>query len=933
MTTKLDLTQPYDASRIESGVYEKWESNRFFEPTDSGDPYSIAIPPPNVTGVLHLGHAFQVTIMDALARYHRMNGHATHWQMGTDHAGISTQMVVTEQLLAKGINPRDLGRDEFNARVWEWKSQSGGTICDQLRRLGASVSWESERFTMDDRYVEAVKDVFIALYAEDLIYKGTRLVNWDPKLETAISDLEVETQEIDGSLWHIRYALGDDAQTKSHEPYLIVATTRPETMFGDTAVAVHPDDSRYQHLIGGHVVLPIADRRLPIIADEHVDPEFGTGCLKITPGHDFDDYDIGLRHNLPVINIMTSTARLNENVPSDYQSLDRYDARSKLIEALKEKGLLTDEQPYKTQIPVGERSNEVIEPRVTEQWFVRVEPLAKRAIEIVENEDIVFQPKEWENVYYSWMRNIKDWGISRQLWWGHRIPVYYDSDGNTYAGKSESEVRKKHRLDTSVDLRQDPDVLDTWFSSALWTFVTLGWPEQTNNLERFHPTNVLVTGHDIIFFWVARMIMMTQKFTGEIPFEKVFITGLVRDAHGQKMSKTKGNGLDPVDIIEGISIDDLVAKRTTDLTQPRMAEKIRNQTRKDYPHGIPSYGTDSLRLTLAAIASPSRNCNFDLKRVEGNQRFCNKLWNATRYVLQCNSSYDGEVIDSKHVVDRWIQSRLQTLIEDCNRAIHTYRFDLYAAAIYQFAWHEYCDWYLELTKPLLNDADTSDEESQYTKNTLAHVLDSILRLTHPLMPFLTEVLWNELTADMIDRPASIMISPYPEARDQQRDVEAEQVVELLKQIITGVRTVRAVRGISPAKRVPIVIQGNEQSIDLISRHIRLISQLTTTETPTWLNEAEDGPLGSVHIEGDLKVILPFLDAHEIEIETNRITKELVRNDRDLERIQRKLENPNFVDKAPADIIEKDRAKHRELMTRSGSLHRQLTALKQSAEQV
>jgi len=746
------MNKSYQPEDIEQRVYERWEANGYFAPRGDGERYCIMIPPPNVTGTLHMGHGFGDTIQDALTRYHRMRGCRTLWQPGMDHAGIATQMVVERLLNAEGTSRREQGREEFVERVWQWKEESGGQISQQTRRLGASVDWEHERFTMDDGLSAAVNEVFVKLHEEGLIYRGKRLVNWDPVLHTALSDLEVLSADEDGQLWHFRYPLA------SGDGHLIVATTRPETMLGDSAVAVHPDDERYQALVGQEVVLPIVGRRIPIIADDYVDPEFGTGCVKITPAHDFNDYDIGKRHNLPLYNILTDDAALNDEVPEAYKGMDRFDARKKVVAEFKKLRLLDKIEDYVVKIPRGDRSHAVVEPYLTDQWYVKIEPLAKPAIEAVESGKIRFVPENWSKTYFEWMYNIQDWCISRQLWWGHRIPAWYDDDGNVYVGYSEENVREKHELGKSVVLRQDEDVLDTWFSSALWPFSTLGWPEKTKRLDDFYPGNVLVTGFDIIFFWVARMIMMGIKFMGDVPFREVYIHGLIRAEDGQKMSKSKGNVLDPLDLIDGIHLDGLIEKRTRGMMQDHLAPKIERATRKQFPEGIDRYGADALRFTFAALATTGRDIRFDLGRIEGYKNFCNKLWNAARYVLMNTETLDdGDTEFSAS--DRWITARLDQTVDAVNEHFASYRLDLAAHAIYEFTWHEFCDWYLELSKPVLQSEEAPASLQRGTRRTLIDVLESILRLVHPLMPFITEEIWQQVAARAKIEGETIMLRP------------------------------------------------------------------------------------------------------------------------------------------------------------------------------
>ena len=793
----MDKYQPQD---YEGTWYKRWEENNYFAPSGNGVPFSIAIPPPNVTGTLHMGHAFQHSLVDSLVRFRRMKGNNTLWQMGTDHAGIATQLIVTEQLRAKDIKPSDLGREEFLNKVWQWKEQSGGTISKQLRRLGASLHWETERFTLDEGLSRAVLEVFVRLHEEGLIYRGKRLVNWDPVLKTSISDLEVESEEEQGHLWHLRYPIADNP-----EQTLVVATTRPETMLGDTAVAVHPDDKRYKSLVSKEVLLPLTDRRIPIIADHYVDPEFGSGCVKITPAHDFNDYDMGMRHDLPRINIFNDDASVNENAPARYHGMDRYEARNAVISDLQELSLIEKIEDHKLAVPRGEKSGVVIEPYLSDQWFVRTGPLAEPAIKVVEDGEIEFIPKNYENTYFVWMRNIQDWCISRQQWWGHRIPAWYDNAGEVYVGRSEAEVREKHGLNNDTMLTQDEDVLDTWFSSALWTFSTLGWPDKTPDLETFHSTDVMVTGHDIITFWVSRMIMMTLKFVGEVPFKKVYVTGMVTDADGQKQSKSKGNGLDPLDIMDGISLDDLVTKRTESLLQPKMAERIEKNTRKEFPDGIRAYGTDALRFTFYSIATRSRTIRFDMNRVEGYRNFCNKLWNAANFVFINTEDYDlSDKTVVPDVVDRWIVTELNETVDVVCEAMDNFRFDIAAKAIYEFIWDEFCDWYVELTKPILNVKDIEDDIINAKRFTLLSVLEQTLRLAHPFLPFMTEEIWQRIPENIRGSGQTIMRENYPVSDPSLIDLAAKADVAWIKDVVTGTRNIRGEMDIPQGKPIPII---------------------------------------------------------------------------------------------------------------------------------
>lgn len=901
----------YSPQDIEQSWYQKWEENNYFAPSGNGESFSIAIPPPNVTGTLHMGHAFQHSIVDSLIRYQRMSGKNTLWQMGTDHAGIATQMLVTEQLAAQGVRPSDLGRDAFVDKVWEWKEESGGTISKQLRRLGASLHWDTERFTLDEGLSEAVLEVFVRLHEEGLIYRGKRLVNWDPVLKTSLSDLEVESEEEQGNLWHFKYPMVDDPNR-----FLIVATTRPETMLGDTAVAVNPDDDRYKDLVGKEVMLPLADRPIPVIADHYVDMEFGTGCVKITPAHDFNDYDVGKRHDLPLINILNEDATLNDDVPEKYRGMDRFEARKAVIADLDALGLLEKIDDHTMAVPRGERSGVVVEPYLSDQWFVKIAPLAEPAIKAVEDGDIEFVPKNAENIYFAWMRNIQDWCISRQLWWGHRIPAWYDNDGNIYVGRSEEEAREKHNLAPDLELKQDADVLDTWFSSALWTFSTLGWPEQTKDLETFHSTDIMVTGHDIISLWVSRMIMMTLKFIGEVPFRKVYIHGLVTDANGQKMSKSKGNGLDPMDIIDGISLDDLVAKRTSNLMQPRMAERIEKATRKEYPEGIMAFGTDPLRFTFYSIASQTRSLRFDMKRVEGYRNFCNKLWNAANFVYG-NISEHADELGSADVelsdIDRWIISELQRTTAAIHLAMDTYRFDLASKALYEFVWDEFCDWYLELTKPILNSDEATDAQKRGTRQTLARTLESILRLAHPFLPFITEELWQQMPATVRDSGDTIMLQAYPPSIDENINTDAEAGIDWLKKVVTGVRNIRGEMDISPVKEVPVMFaDGSSEDKARLEKYTQLLQFLVRPESLTWLDEGDEKPLAATALVGEMELLVPMAGLIDKDAELARLDKEIDRKEKDRARTEGKINNPNFVEKAPEDVVQKERDKLQDL---------------------
>ena len=903
------MDKTFEPQSIEQQCYKSWEEAGLFKASGSGDPYCILLPPPNVTGSLHMGHGFQQTIMDALTRYHRMKGDNTLWQVGTDHAGIATQMVVERQLNAQGKTRHDLGREDFIKKVWEWKEHSGGTITGQMRRLGTSPDWSREVFTMDEDLSKAVTEVFVKLHEEGLIYRGKRLVNWDPVLHTAVSDLEVLNEEEDGHMWHMRYPLADGSGE------LVVATTRPETMLGDTAVAVHPDDERYQGFIGKEIKLPITGRLIPVIADDYVDQEFGTGCVKITPAHDFNDYDMGKRHNLPMINILTDDAKINDDAPEAYRGLDRFDARKQIVADLDAQGALVKIEPHKLKVPRGDRTGAVIEPYLTDQWYVAVESLAKPAIEAVESGEIRFVPENWNKTYYQWMHNIQDWCISRQLWWGHRIPAWYDDNGNVFVGRTEEEVREKHGLGSDVTLSQDDDVLDTWFSSALWPFATMGWPEETPDLETFVPSSVLVTGFDIIFFWVARMIMMTKKFTGKIPFKDIYITGLIRDENGDKMSKSKGNVLDPIDLIDGIDIESLVTKRTAGMMQPQLAEKIAKRTRKQFPDGILAYGTDALRFTFAAMASTSRDINFDMARVEGYRNFCNKIWNASRFVLMNTEEHDtgrdgGEMVLS--MADRWIWAKFQQTLVEFEKALEDYRFDIAAQTVYEFTWNQFCDWYLELTKPVLNNDASTEAEKRGTRHTLINVLESLLRLLHPLMPFITDTIWQRvvpLSELKVEEGASIMVQAFPEVDAAKQDDKVLADIEWVKKFIVGIRNIRGEMDISPNKPLNALLKNvSDEDARRLDAAKAFLDKLSKLETVTILKDGEEAPASATALVGEMEILIPMAGLIDKDAELARITKAMEKIEKDVSRTRGKLGNEKFVSNAPEAVIEKERAK-------------------------
>ncbi len=909
------MEKTYNPEQIEAKYRALWEDKNLFSSdanSTSKNAYSIMLPPPNVTGSLHMGHAFQHTIMDVLTRYHRGKGEQTLWQPGTDHAGIATQMVVERQLAAQDITRHDVGREKFIEKIWDWKEQSGGTITSQMRRLGSSVDWEKERFTMDEGLSDAVKKVFVQLHQEGLIYRGKRLVNWDPVLHTAVSDLEVISIEEQGSLWHMRYPITDSDET------MVVATTRPETMLGDSAVAVHPEDARYKHLNGKTIDLPLTDRKIRIIADDYVDMEFGTGCVKITPAHDFNDYEMGQRHNLEIINILTDDAKINDTVDTPYIGMDRFDARKQIIKDLDEQGLLEKIDPHKLMVPRGDRTNAVIEPYMTDQWFVKVAPLAKPAIDAVKNGDIRFIPENWNKTYFNWMDNIQDWCISRQIWWGHRIPAWYDADGNIFVANSEEEAQAQ--AGEGIKLTQDNDVLDTWFSSALWPFSTLGWPEKTPDLARFYPTNVLVTGFDIIFFWVARMIMFGLKFTGEVPFKDIYITGLIRDGQGQKMSKSKGNVLDPIDLIDGISLEDLLTKRTQGMMQPKMAKQIKKQTQQEFADGIPAFGTDALRFTFAALASFGRDIKFDLKRVEGYRNFCNKLWNASRFVLM---NLEGETINPSaqlSTADKWILSRLQDTKTNVKKHLDDYRLDLMSQELYEFVWHDYCDWYLELSKPLLQD----DKTKAGTQATLIKVLDEMVTLLHPIIPFITEEIFEQCNTITGSGSISLMTQPYPEVDQSLNSKESETEIKWLQTFILGIRKIRGEMNIPPSKPLPCFVQNFSQSDELyLQNNANILNALTKMESIDKLNTNKEAPESATALVGEMKILIPLAGLIDKDQEIIRLSKEIEKLEKQKMQFEGKLNNEKFVSGAPKAIVDVERERLNATLSAIGDLNEQL----------